>query len=100
MVIIWSPSLKHPRQEKSALLDLTSIEQLFSQIFLQVKTGKKAGKRGNISEVWKIHRGKNIWDASHANIFLGGEMDSMERKYNTRTVRTKNCAKTTSGKLK
>ena len=99
MVIIWSPSLKHPRQEKSALLDLTSIAQLFFQIFRQEETGKKAGKTGNISEVRKFNR-KNIWDASHANIFWGGEMDSMERKYNTRTVRAKNCAKTISGKLK
>ena len=74
MVIIRSPSLKHPRQEKSALLDLTSIARLFFQIFRQEETGKKAGKTGTISEVWKFHRlseGK-IFGTLRMPIFFGG----------------------------
>ena len=70
VVIIWSPSLKHPRQEKSALLDL--IAQLFFQIFCQEKTGQKQEKQETFPKFGNFTEGK-IFGTLRMPIFLRGK---------------------------
>ena len=95
------PEFKAPKTGESRhFLILRVSHNFFSRFFAKKKQEKKQEKQETFPKFGNLTEGKNIWDASHANIFFGGEMDSMERKYNTRTVRTKNCAKTISGKLK